>query len=241
MFVCGECGQRYERAGYCAVHGQPLTESDDPLLGTDLGRYRLASLIGEGGMGRVYLAVQPVIGSRVAVKVLAEQCAENQELVERFFAEARSVNLIKHECIVSVLDLAKLDDGRPYIVMEYVAGSTLTGLIAGGPLPIGGVSRVMQEVLSALGAAHAIGIVHRDLKPENIFSSATRRSQGGARSACDRGRDRQMPSQGSRRAVSQRRRPRRSPRRARNRRQPRRHTIRRRGGVRLRVDFHDRP
>jgi len=95
-------------------------EIDDPLIGTEVGRYRLTRLLGEGGMGRVYLAVQPMIGSRVAVKILSDQCARNPELLERFFAEARAVNLIRHEGIVNVIDMAMLPDGRPYIVMEFV-------------------------------------------------------------------------------------------------------------------------
>jgi serine/threonine protein kinase len=170
MFVCGECGQRYDdRGGYCPADGTPLVATDDPLLGTEVGRYRLSRLLGEGGMGRVYLAVQPVIGSRVAVKILSDQCAHDPELLDRFFAEARAVNLIRHENIVSVIDLSTLPDGRPFIVMEYIEGQTLGELVRGPTLPLGGVVQVMTEMLSALGAAHAIGIIHRDLKPDNVL------------------------------------------------------------------------
>nr|MBA2543665.1 serine/threonine protein kinase [Deltaproteobacteria bacterium] len=172
MFVCAECGQRHDQPGYCPADGRALVPTDDPLLGTDVGRYRLAALLGEGGMGRVYLGVQPAIGSRVAVKILSDQCARDPALLERFFAEAKAVNLIRHESIVSVLDLARLDDGRPYIVMEYVEGSTLGPLVrpgSAGPPPLGGIVQVITEVLSALEAAHQIGIVHRDLKPDNII------------------------------------------------------------------------
>jgi hypothetical protein len=142
------------------------------VIGTELGRYRITSLLGEGGMGSVYLAVQPAIGSRVAIKVLSEQCARDPDLLERFFAEAKAVNLIRHEHIVSVLDLATLPDGRPYIVMEYVEGQTLAAIVRGKSAPLGGVLQVMGEVLSALAAAHAIGIVHRDLKPDNVLVTA---------------------------------------------------------------------
>jgi len=146
----------------------------DPLLGTEVGRYRIERLLGEGGMGAVYLGVQPVIGSRVAIKVLSQECARSPELLERFFAEARSVNLIRHENIVSVLDLAQLPDGRPYIVMEFIEGQTLGQIVRatiaqGQRVPIGGIVQVMMEMLSALGAAHALGIVHRDLKPDNVL------------------------------------------------------------------------
>jgi serine/threonine protein kinase len=169
MFVCPACGQRYDRAGYCAIDGQPLAETADPLLGTEIDRYRLTRLLGEGGMGRVYLAVQRAIGSRVAIKVLSDECRRTPELLERFFAEARAVNLISHENITSVLDMAVLPDGRPFIIMEFVEGQTLADIVRAGPAPIGGIVQVMSEVLSALAAAHAIGIVHRDLKPDNIL------------------------------------------------------------------------
>jgi serine/threonine protein kinase len=172
VFVCHACGQRYDHTGYCPHDGSPLAETDDPLLGTEVGRYRLARLIGEGGMGRVYLAVQPTIGSRVAVKILSDQCTRNPELLERFFAEARAVNLIRHESIVSVIDMAQLPDGRPFIVMEYIEGQTLADIVRAGPVPLGGLVQVMSEVFSALAAAHAIGIVHRDLKPDNILVTA---------------------------------------------------------------------
>jgi serine/threonine protein kinase len=172
MFVCPTCGQRYPSGGYCATDGAQLAATDDPLLGTEIDRYRIARTLGEGGMGKVYLAVQPAIGSRVAIKLLSDQCAKTPELVERFFAEARAVNLIRHEHIVGVLDMARLPDGRPFIVMEFVEGATLADIVRTTVAPLGGVVQVMGEVLAALGAAHAIGIVHRDLKPDNILVTA---------------------------------------------------------------------
>jgi serine/threonine-protein kinase len=146
---------------------------DDGLLGAAIGAYRVARLLGVGGMGRVYKGVQPQIGSRVAIKVLSRECADRRDLVDRFFSEARAVNLIRHEAIVNVLDLASLPDGRPYIIMEYLDGAPLAAAIEsashGGPLPLGSIARLAVEVLDALGAAHAKGIVHRDLKPDNLF------------------------------------------------------------------------
>ncbi len=150
--------------------------SDDPVLGTRVDRYRIVRAIGRGGMGTVYEAVHETIGSRVAIKVIAEQFARDAELLDRFFAEARAVNLIRHENIVNVIDLARLADGRPYIVMELVDGRTLRDHIRDG-VPLGGLVHVMVDVLSALAAAHAIGIVHRDLKPDNILISATGRAK----------------------------------------------------------------
>jgi serine/threonine protein kinase len=172
VFVCSECGHAGDVAGHCPDDGQPLHASDDPLLGTEVGRYRLARTLGEGGMGKVYLGVQRAIGSRVAIKVLSEQCSKNAELVERFFAEARAVNLIRHEHIVAVIDMDLLRNGRPYIVMEYVEGPTLAHLVRNTQAPLGGIVEVVGEILSALAAAHAIGIVHRDLKPDNVLITA---------------------------------------------------------------------
>ena len=166
-YVCAECGERFDRAGYCARDGKPLVATEDPIVGSEIGRYRVARLLAEGGMGRVYLGVQPAIGSRVAIKILSD--ATSGDLLDRFFAEARAVNLIRHENIVSVIDMAKLDDGRPYIVMEYIEGLTLAAVVKAGGAPLGGVVQVMMEVLSALAAAHQIGIVHRDLKPDNVL------------------------------------------------------------------------
>jgi serine/threonine-protein kinase len=145
----------------------------DPLLGTEVAKYRLTRVLGAGGMGCVYLGVHPEIGSRVAIKVLAKEHAGSVQLVQRFFDEARAVNLIDHENIIDVLDLDRLPDGRPYIVMEYVKGDTLRGFLKRGPLPIAGLVRVATEVLRALDAVHAAGIIHRDLKPDNVMVTVT--------------------------------------------------------------------
>ncbi|HEY0253211.1 MAG TPA: protein kinase [Kofleriaceae bacterium] len=153
----------------------------DPLIGSQLGAYRVESLIGIGGMGRVYKAIQPAIGSRVAIKVLSRECSDRKDLVERFFAEARAINVVAHESIVNVLDLATLPDGRPYIVMEFLDGTSLSNVIEyakeHGPLPMGTVTKLVIEVLDALAAAHAKGVIHRDLKPDNIFVSPTGRAK----------------------------------------------------------------
>jgi eukaryotic-like serine/threonine-protein kinase len=142
----------------------------DPMIGQTIGRYQIVRALGEGGMGRVYSAVNPDIGSRVAIKVLHGDGARNEELVQRFFSEAKTVNLIRHENIVNILDFSALPDGSPFIVMEHLEGAPLSKLIApDAKLPIAGVARVALDVLAALDAAHAAGVVHRDLKPDNIF------------------------------------------------------------------------
>jgi serine/threonine protein kinase len=168
-FVCPSCGTGYPGDGVCPGDGARLAPSSDPILGQVLGSYRIARVLGEGGMGRVYLGVHPQIHSHVAIKVLSEECARDRVLVERFVAEARAVNLIRHENIVSVVDISALSDGRPYIVMERLEGESLGELLRRGPLPLGTLSRLMSDVLRGLAAAHDQGIIHRDLKPDNIF------------------------------------------------------------------------
>ncbi|HEY5920408.1 MAG TPA: protein kinase [Kofleriaceae bacterium] len=183
MFVCAECGASQPVQGQCTADGSPLLHiGDDLLLGQTIGAYRIARLLGIGGMGRVYKGVHPQIGSRVAIKVLSRECSDRRDLVDRFFSEAKAVNLIRHESIVNVLDLATLPDGRPYIVMEYLDGSPLAGIIehaqrSAVPVPLGGLARLVAEVLDALGAAHAKGIVHRDLKPDNIYVTPAGRAK----------------------------------------------------------------
>ncbi|HWJ54760.1 MAG TPA: serine/threonine-protein kinase [Vicinamibacterales bacterium] len=175
MFVCPECGLTQPGPGPCPTDRTPLAPiGEDVLLGTTIGAYRVARLLGIGGMGRVYKGAHPTIGSRVAIKVLSRECSDRRDLVERFFSEARAVNVIRHESIVNVLDLSRLPDGRPYIIMEYLDGAPLAAILDEAirtrtPLPLGGLARLAVEVLDALGAAHGKGVVHRDLKPDNIF------------------------------------------------------------------------
>ena len=171
MFVCSACGQSFPDPGFCTQDGAALADvSSDPLLGQTIGSYRLARVLGRGGMGVVYLGVHPRIGSRVAVKVLSAAASGDPTTVERFFAEARAVNVIRHEGIVNVLDLSTLPDGRPYITMEYLEGASLSQRFSESrPFPLDVLARISLEVLGALAAAHALGITHRDLKPDNIF------------------------------------------------------------------------
>ena len=139
------------------------------LIGTTLGNYRVVGLLGQGGMGSVYLAEHTLIGRKVAVKVLDPQIADQPEVVSRFFVEARAVNEIRHPNIVEVTDLGT-HGGRPFIVMEHLPGETLEARLARvGRLSAEETVRIGRQVASALGAAHDRGMVHRDLKPANIM------------------------------------------------------------------------
>ncbi len=142
-------------------------EEEDPLIGTQLGSFRLVRRLGRGGMGTVYLGEHVSIGSRMAVKVLHEHLAAYPELVQRFHAEARAVNLIGHENIVSIFDLNSAPP-RPYLIMEYLEGVPLSSMV-GVPVRADVWIPILAQACEALHAAHQRGIVHRDLKPDNIF------------------------------------------------------------------------
>ncbi len=141
----------------------------DPLVGATVGSFRVVRALGRGGMGTVYLAEHPVIGSRVAIKFLHESMAASPELVARFYDEARAVNRIGHENIVGIFDLSMLPPNRYYIVMEYLDGDALSALVRRGSFQPGEALAILLQLCDALQCAHERGVVHRDLKPDNVF------------------------------------------------------------------------
>jgi serine/threonine-protein kinase len=140
------------------------------LLGTTLnGRYRLEERIAAGGMSTVYRALDETLERQVAVKLMHREVAGDSDHLERFRREARAVAQLSHPQIVSVIDAGE-DDGRPYIVLEYVAGETLKHRIRrDGQLPIPEAVAYAIEIARGLEAAHAHHIVHRDVKPQNVL------------------------------------------------------------------------
>jgi tRNA A-37 threonylcarbamoyl transferase component Bud32 len=133
------------------------------------GRYRLDAQIGAGGMSTVYRAFDTTLERRVAVKLMHREIASDSDQLERFRREARSVAQLSHPHIVGVIDAGE-EDGRPYIVFEYVEGETLKDRIRRmGRLPVDEAIAYAIEITRALGAAHARGIVHRDIKPQNVL------------------------------------------------------------------------
>jgi serine/threonine-protein kinase len=143
------------------------------LIGKKVGNYEIKSKLGEGGMGAVYLGEHPLIGKKVAIKVLLEEFATNEEVVTRFFNEAKAVNDIGHQNIVDISDFGKVpsDEGGEmvYFVMELLNGESLADRIKRQPLNAEETRHVIDQCCDALAASHAKGIVHRDLKPDNIF------------------------------------------------------------------------
>src|ERR1700729_2615368 len=140
------------------------------LLGTSLnGRYRLEARIASGGMSTVYRAFDETLERQVAVKLMNREVSSDSDELERFRREARAVAQLSHPHVVGVIDAGE-DDGRPYIVLEYVEGETLKERIRRmGRLPIPEAVAYAIEIARALGAAHARHIVHRDVKPQNVL------------------------------------------------------------------------
>ena len=138
--------------------------------GQSFGNYQIVRLIGEGGFGEVYLAENPLIERRAAVKVLHPSLAQDAELVRRFLNEARAASSIRHPNIIDVFDAGATANGAPYILMEFLEGMSLKNRLASqGRVSVAQTLHIANQAGSALAAAHAIGIVHRDLKPENLF------------------------------------------------------------------------
>ena len=138
------------------------------MIDETLGNYRIVSLIGEGGMGVVYRAEHTLLGRKAAVKVLRSQISE--DLVSRFFNEARAAAMLHHPSCVDVFDFGHRPDGSAYIIMELLEGEPLSARLereARLPIPI--ATAIGRQVASALHVAHKQGIIHRDLKPGNIY------------------------------------------------------------------------
>ena len=150
---------------------ESIVEARDPLLGLVVqDRYRVVRKLGEGGMGRVYEGEHLLVKRRVAIKCLHAQFASNAEVLQRFLREAQAASAIGNEHIVDVMDMGRLPDGAPFMVMEFLEGRSLGDVILeDGPLPVGRAVRIMRQICAAVEAAHAKSIVHRDLKPDNVF------------------------------------------------------------------------
>lgn len=137
-----------------------------------IGRYKILETIGEGAMAMVYLAYDPGIDRKIALKILKPDCCDDKQLVQRFLRESKAAGALAHHNIVLVFDLGSFED-RPYIAMEYVDGQPLSELLhAEEPLPLDKILTIGIQLADALNYAHSKGIVHRDIKPSNILISS---------------------------------------------------------------------
>ena len=199
MPFCRVCGAEYPPGTpYCVRDGQPLASPNNtyqlsaetlepptipdsaPIpfavtgqaleMGVAVGEYRVSYQIGEGGMGVVYGGVHPVIGKKVAIKVLRPEFASRPDVVARFVSEARAVNAIGSRHIVNIFSFGQLPDGRHYYVMDRLPGRSLAQFLRGlKSRDFNALAPLFEDILTGLSAAHAAKIVHRDLKPDNIF------------------------------------------------------------------------
>jgi serine/threonine-protein kinase len=140
-----------------------MSEESNSLIGQIVGDYKIAKLLGEGGMGEVYAADHRTLGHRTAFKVLRREIMNNQEAVERFRQEARLIARVRHQNLIDIFDIGELPDGRLYYVMEHLSGQSLSSLLSKQRLPFREVMQIFRQLCAGLTAAHQAGIVHRGL------------------------------------------------------------------------------
>jgi serine/threonine protein kinase len=143
----------------------------DDLTGTLLDdRYRLVRILGQGGMGYVYLAEHVTLAKAVAVKVLSSRIARAQDARKRFLQEAKALSAVSHDNVVTIFDYGETPNGSAYFAMELLSGESLADLVAReAPLPWPRVKTIALQICRAIHAAHERGVLHRDIKPENCF------------------------------------------------------------------------
>ncbi len=137
-------------------------------------KYRVEHVLGAGGMGVVVAALHEALGNKVAIKLLLPDTLSSDEMLERFQREGRAAAKLRSDHVAHVFDVGVLDDGAPYMVMEYLEGRDLSDVVRShGPLPLGVAARVVVQACEAIGEAHRASIIHRDIKPSNLFLTST--------------------------------------------------------------------
>ena len=171
MKICPTCQLSYpNNYAVCPADGSPLEEVGTWADGSVIrGKYRVLAKVGQGGMGSVYKALHLAFDEMRALKVIAPELLTDDLFVKRFMHEAVITRRLQHPNAVRVDDIDKAEDGRPFIVMEFIEGKSLKKLIREeGPLPTPRVLSIIKQAANALDAANRLGMVHRDIKPDNI-------------------------------------------------------------------------
>ncbi len=187
---CPSCNAQFDSGKFCPVCGKPVdaaaasagaapTSDDAPqdvsLVGKTLSnKYKVVKLLGEGGMGAVYLGEQPLGGGvrKVAIKTLHSHLSNDKKISDRFRREIGTVMGLEHQNTIRIYDEGKTDLGDLYYVMEFIQGTSLADLIEkGGALEPARTEKILSQICGSLAEAHSHGIVHRDLKPDNVVLS----------------------------------------------------------------------
>ncbi len=182
MKVCPECKTKYTRVqDFCPKDGAHLVEEQyekgktrqlyDPNIGTVLdGKYRILTRIGEGSSAVVYAALHLMLNRRTAIKTLRDEFIRDETLTSRFIERAHVASKLSHPNIVSVLDSGTMENGVPYLVMEYLEGLPLSEVSARqSPMAAGKAAHITAQVCRAVAAAHRLNILHLNIKPDNVF------------------------------------------------------------------------
>ena len=176
VFICQGCGTEYPSwGGSCAKCGTTeiikLSELSDRMIDKVVkGKYRIVKKLGQGGMGAVYLAEQPGLGQKLALKFLKSEFSTDAEIARRFLNETKSYALVAHPNAVTLHDFGQDEDGNLFIAMEYCEGVDLKKVLAEQRrLSLVDAIDVGLQVADVLANAHSKGVVHRDLKPENVM------------------------------------------------------------------------
>src|SRR5215813_1159409 len=167
LIVAHEKSEDFIVAPALEVAAKVMANQQSAVPGQTINHYKLTSLLGMGGMGDVYCAVDTRLGREVAIKLLPTAFSTDQDRMRRFEQEARAVGMLNHPNVLTIYDVGA-HNGTPYIVSELLTGKTLRERLR-EPVPLRRVVDYALQIARGLAAAHEAGIVHRDLKPENIF------------------------------------------------------------------------
>ena len=151
------------------INGFFSEQKKPSLIGTQINQYKILSLLGEGGMGTVYLAQDTKLERQVAIKFLSDNFVKERSSLERFFREAKSSSALNHPNIITVHEIGEFEN-RPFIATEFIDGITLKEFLLQAKIPLTDLIDIAVQVVSALSTAHKAGIIHRDIKPDNVMS-----------------------------------------------------------------------